>query len=66
MARTHIVEEKPSRFEGLGGKLIALLVLAVAAYVLFKIVIGVVTAIAVTVAVIVAVLAALWALNRLL
>ena len=59
-------EEKGSRFEGLGGKLIAMVVLAIAAYVLFKIVIGVVTAIAVTVAVVIAVIALLWALNRLL
>jgi Flp pilus assembly protein TadB len=59
-------DEKASRFEGLGGKLIALVVLAIAAYVLFKIVIGIVTGIAITLAVIVAVLAFLWALNRLL
>jgi len=47
------------------GRLIALLVLAVAAWVLFKIVIGTVVAIAWTAAAIVAVLAVLWAINKL-
>ena len=49
----------------IGGRLIALLVLAVAAWVLFKIVIGTVVAIAWTAAAIVAVVAVLWAINKL-
>ena len=49
----------------IGGRLIALLVLAVAAWVLFKIVIGTVVAIAWTVAAIIAVVAVLWAINKL-
>lgn len=51
---------------GIAGKGLAAVVLVVAAYVLFKIVIGVVTAVAVTVAAVIAVIAVLWALNRLL
>lgn len=51
---------------GLAGKAIALAVLLVAAFVLFKIVIGVVTAIAWTIVAVIAVVAVLWALNRLL
>ena len=50
----------------LGTKAIALAVLLVAAWVLFKVVIGVVAAIAWTVVAIIAVVAVLWALNRLL
>jgi hypothetical protein len=52
--------------QGLGGKAVAVGVLVVAAYVLFKIVIGVVAAVAWTVVAIVAVIGVLWALNRLL
>lgn len=48
-----------------GAKIIAVLVLAVAAWVLFKIVIGTVVAIAWTAAAIVAVVAILWAINKL-
>lgn len=49
----------------IGAKLLAVLVLAVAAWVLFKIVIGTVVAIAWAAAAIVAVLAILWAINKL-
>lgn len=49
----------------LGGRLVAVLVLAAAAWVLVKIVIGAVMAVAWTVAAIVAVVAVLWAINRL-
>ncbi|MFL5845082.1 MAG: hypothetical protein ACJ762_10345 [Solirubrobacteraceae bacterium] len=48
-----------------GARILAILVLAVAAWVLFKIVIGTVVAIAWTAAAIVAVLAILWAINKL-
>jgi hypothetical protein len=51
---------------GLGGKAVAVGVLVIAAYVLFKIVIGVVTAVAVTIAAVLAVIAVIWALSRLL
>lgn len=44
----------------------ALLVLLIAAYVLFKVVLGVVSAIIWTLVVIVALVAAIWALNRIL
>jgi hypothetical protein len=50
----------------LGTKAIALGVLLVAAWVLFKVVIGVVTAIAWTVVAVIAVVAVIWALTRLL
>jgi hypothetical protein len=50
----------------LAGKGLAVGVLVIAAYVLFKIVIGVVAAVAWTVVAIVAVVGVLWALNRLL
>jgi hypothetical protein len=49
-----------------GQRIIAALVLAVAAYVLFKIVIGVAVAVAGTIFVIVAVIAVIWALRVLL
>ncbi|MEO6496078.1 MAG: hypothetical protein ABIO51_01210 [Solirubrobacteraceae bacterium] len=49
----------------IGARVLALLVLAVAAWVLFKIVIGTVVAIAWTAAAIVAVVAVLWAINKL-
>jgi hypothetical protein len=51
---------------GLGGKAVAVGVLLIAAYVLFKLVIGVVAAVAWTVVAILAVVAVLWALNRIL
>ena len=54
------------RASELGGKLLALVILLAAAYVLFKLVIGVVAAIAWTVVAVIAVVAALWALNRIL
>ena len=50
----------------LGTRVIAVLILAVAAWVLIKILIGTVIAIAWTAAAIVAVLAILWAVNKLL
>jgi hypothetical protein len=50
----------------LGMRGVALLVLLVVAWVLFKFVIGVVTAVAWTVVVIIAVIAGIWALTRLL
>ncbi|MEA2481828.1 MAG: hypothetical protein QOJ07_3750 [Thermoleophilaceae bacterium] len=49
----------------LGMRGVALLVLLVVAWVLFKFVIGVVTAVAWTVVVIIAVIAGIWALTRL-
>jgi hypothetical protein len=51
---------------GIGGKAVAVVVLLVAAWVLFKIVIGVVAAVAWTIVAILAVGAVLWALNKLL
>ena len=50
----------------IGGKAVAVVVLLVAAWVLFKVVIGVVAAVAWTVVAILAVVAVLWALNKLL
>jgi hypothetical protein len=50
---------------GLGTKALAVLILLVAAWVLFKVVIGVVTAVAWIVVVVMAVLAIGWALTRL-
>jgi hypothetical protein len=52
-------ESKPSW----GARLLAVLVLAVAAWVLLKVVIGVVVAVAWTVAAIVAVIAVIWAIR---
>jgi hypothetical protein len=49
-----------------GQRIIAALVLAVAAYILFKVIIGVAVAIAGTVFVIVAIVAVIWALRVLL
>ncbi len=54
------------RLSDLGGKLLALVVLLVAGWLLLKFIIGVVTWIATVAVVIVAVFAVLWALNRLL
>jgi hypothetical protein len=48
-----------------GAKIVAVLVLAVAAWVLFKIVIGTVVAVAWAAAAIIAVVAILWAINKL-
>ena len=50
----------------IGGKLLALVILLVAGWILLKIVIGVVTAIAWIVVAVLAVIAVIWALNRLL
>jgi hypothetical protein len=50
----------------LGSKAIAVLVLVIAAWILFKVVIGIVSAVFWTVLVIAAVIAVLWSLNRLL
>ena len=57
--------EESDKKTSFGSRIVAGLVLAVAAWVLFKIVIGTVVAIAWTVAAIVAVIAILWAINRL-
>ena len=54
-------ESKPS----LGSRLLAVIVLAVGAWILFKLVIGTVVAIAWTVAAIVAVIAVFWAIRTL-
>jgi hypothetical protein len=54
------------RASELGGKLLALVVLLAAAWVLFKLVIGVVAAVAWAVVAVLAVIAVLWALNRIL
>jgi hypothetical protein len=61
----NIEKRNGGALQGLGGKVVAVGVLVVAAYVLFKIVIGVVAAVAWTVVAIVAVIGVLWALNRL-
>ena len=61
-------EEAESRgfLANIGGKALAIAVLLVAAWILFKVVIGVVTAVAWTIVAVVAVVAVLWAVNRLL
>jgi len=50
----------------IGGKLVALVILLVAGWILLKIVIGVVTFVAWVVIGVLAVVAVLWAINRLL
>ena len=50
----------------IGGKVLALVILLVAGWILLKIVIGVVTAVAWIVVAVLAVVAVIWALNRLL
>ena len=50
----------------IGGKLVALVILLVAGWILLKIVIGVVTFVAWVVVGVLAVVAVLWAINRLL
>jgi hypothetical protein len=50
----------------IGGKLVALVILLVAGWILLKVVIGVVTFVAWTVVAVFAVIAVIWALNRLL
>jgi hypothetical protein len=62
----NIEKRSGGALQGLGGKVVAVGVLAVAAYILFKIVIGVVAAVAWVVVAIVAVIGVIWALNRLL
>ncbi len=57
-------ETTPSR--SWGARLLAVVVLAVAAWILLKVVIGIVTAVAWTVAVIVAIVAVIWAVRVLL
>jgi hypothetical protein len=54
------------RASELGGKLLALVVLLAAAWLLFKLVIGVVAAVAWALVAVLAVIAVLWALNRIL
>jgi hypothetical protein len=49
----------------LGRRLIAILVLAVAAWILFKIVIGIVTTVATIIVVVLAVVAVIWAIRVL-
>ena len=49
----------------LGGKLLAIVVLLVAGWILLKVVIGVVAAVAWVVIAVMAVIAVLWALNRI-
>jgi hypothetical protein len=55
----------PSRGSSLGKRAIALLVLLVAAWILFKVVIGVVTAVATVVVVVLAIFAVIWAIRVL-
>jgi hypothetical protein len=57
--------EETEKKTSIGARIVAVLVLAVAAWVLFKIVIGTVVAIAWAAAAIVAVVAILWAINKL-
>jgi hypothetical protein len=49
----------------IGMKAVALVVLLIAAWVLFKVVIGVVAAVAWIVVIVLAIFAAIWAINRL-
>jgi hypothetical protein len=49
----------------IGMKAVALVILLIAAWILFKVVIGVVAAVAWVVVVVLAIVAAIWALNRL-
>jgi hypothetical protein len=62
----NIEKRQGGTLAGLGGKVLAVGVLLVAAWVLFKIVIGVAVAVAWTVVAVLAVVAVLWALNKLL
>jgi hypothetical protein len=54
-----------SSARGLGIRVLAILVLAIAAWVLLKLLIGVVTAVAWTVAVVLAIVAIIWAIRVL-
>ncbi|MEA2440986.1 MAG: hypothetical protein QOH76_2410 [Thermoleophilaceae bacterium] len=62
----NIEKRQGGALAGIGGKAVAVVVLLVAAWVLFKIVIGVVAAVAWTIVAVLAVVAVLWALNKLL
>src|SRR4051812_49726203 len=62
----NIEKRSGGALSNLGGKALAVGVLLIGAYVLFKVVIGVVTAVAFTVVAIAAVIAVIWALNRCL
>jgi hypothetical protein len=62
----NIEKRSGGALSNLAGKGLAVGVLLIGAYVLFKVVIGVVAAVAWTVVAILAVVAILWALNRLL
>ncbi len=55
----------PSRGASLGKRALALLVLLVAAWIIFKVVIGVVTAVATVVVVVLAIFAVIWAIRVL-
>ena len=61
----NIEKRQGGALAGIGGKAVAVVVLLVAAWVLFKVVIGVVAAVAWTIVAILAVGAVLWALNKL-
>jgi hypothetical protein len=58
-------EAPTSRLSGLGSKALALVLLLVAAWVLFKVVIGVVATVAWIVVAVLAVMAVLWAMSVL-
>jgi hypothetical protein len=58
-------EASTSRLSGLGTKAIALVVLLVAAWILFKVVIGVVATVAWIVVIVMAVFAVFWAMSAL-
>jgi hypothetical protein len=62
----NIEKRQGGALANIGMKAAAVVVLLVAAWVLFKIVIGVVAAVAWTVVAVLAVVAVLWALNKLL
>jgi hypothetical protein len=55
----------PSSSSSLGKRALAVLVLAVAAWILFKFVIGLVTAVATVVAIVLAIVAVIWAIRVL-
>jgi hypothetical protein len=57
--------ESPSLLSGLATKAVALVVLIVAAWILFKLVIGVVTTVAVVLAVVAGIVAVFWAVSIL-
>jgi hypothetical protein len=61
----NIEKRQGGALAGIGGKVVAVGILAIAAYILFKVVIGVVAAVAWVAVAIVAVVAVLWALNKL-